>query len=126
MIQYQDWYGFRRILIVDEEKSASVQLDVFNDDEMGSRYKERYRADALLFSLWVNGCNRKRGEGSMLMIEAELHAIGNRCKSIALEYDCREAPEWVKRWYERLGYEEKAFGRFGVIMVKQLARKDKQ
>ena len=41
-------------------------------------------------------------------------------KTIALEYNNRETPKWVRQWYERLGYEEKVFGRYYSLMVKQI------
>lgn len=121
MIQVQEGYGFCRLLIVpDEEKSASVQLDIFNDDEMGKSYKEKYKADALVFSLWVGKEERRAGWGSILMKAVELHALVSGCNTIALVYDSREAPEWVRQWYERLSYEEKVFGRHYSLMVKQI------
>ena len=121
MIQVQEWLGCRRLLIVpDEEKSASVQLDIFSDDEMGKSYKEKYKADALVFSLWVGKEERRAGWGSILMKAVELYALVFGCNTIALKYDSREAPEWVRQWYERLGYEEKVFGRHYSLMVKQI------
>ena len=121
MIQAQEWLGYCRFLIVpDEEKSASVQLDIFSDDEMGKSYKEKYKADALVSSLWVGKEERRAGWGSILMKAVELYALVSGCNTIALKYDSREAPEWVRQWYERLGYEEKVFGRHYSLMVKQI------
>ena len=121
MIQVQEWPGLCRLLIVpSESESASVQLDVFSNDEMGKSYKEKYEADALLFSLWVGKEERRAGLGLILMKAAELYALMVGCNTIALEYDNREAPKWVRQWYERLGYEEKVSGRYYSLMVKQV------
>lgn len=121
MIQVQEWLGCRRLLIVpDEEKSASVQLDIFGDDEIGKFYKEKYRADALVSSLWVGKEERRAGWGLRMMNAVELHALVFGCNTIALVYGSREAPEWVRQWYERLGYEEKVSGRYYSLMVKQI------
>ena len=121
MIQVQEWPGLCRLLIVpSESESASVQLDIFNNDEMGKSYKEKYEADALLSSLWVGKEERRAGLGLILMKAAELYALMVGCNTIALEYDNRETPKWVRQWYERLGYEEKVFGRYYSLMVKQI------
>ena len=121
MIQVQEWPGLCRLLIVPSEaESASVQLDIFNNDEMGKSYKEIYKTDALLSSLWVGKEERRAGLGLTLMKAAELYALMVGCNTIALEYNNRETPKWVRQWYERLGYEEKVFGRYYSLMVKQI------
>lgn len=65
MIQYQKWYWTdNRILVTD---NASVQVDVFNCQEL----KDKYRADALIYALYVNKPCRKRGIGKALLEQAE-------------------------------------------------------
>ena len=87
---------------------------------MGKSYKEIYKTDALLSSLWVGKEERRAGLGLTLMKAAELYALMVGCNTIALEYNNRETPKWVRQWYERLGYEEKVFGRYYSLMVKQI------
>ena len=118
MIQHQQWYGIDRLLVVDEINHASVQLNIFKK----GRLKESYKADCLLWALWVDEASRKQGVAKRLIKAMEKYAVLYHCKSIALEYDRRDTPEWVLHWYERLGYEEKAFGNHSSLLVKQLMK----
>ncbi len=119
MIQEQHWYGVDRVLITDEEYNASVQLDIFPKGKDEGR-SEHYKADCLVWGLWVDESHRGWGIGKRLMRVAIIKAELYGCKSIALEYDNRDTPEWVKNWYERMGFKEVAFGRYSSLMVKQL------
>ncbi len=121
MIQMQHWFGVDRILITDEAGNASVLLDLFPKGKDQGR-SEHYKADGLVWALWVDKPFRKHGVARRLMAVAEKHAIAYGCKSLALEHDNREAPFWTKRWYERLGYMERAFGKHCSLMVKQLIK----
>lgn len=122
MIQKQHWFGVDRLLIVDEINKASVQVDIFQKGKDQGR-SEECQADALVWALWVDKAFRRNGAGRRMMEWAEKYATAFGCKTLALHHDNREASEWVARWYERLGYEEKEFGRHTSLMVKQL---DKQ
>lgn len=122
MIYRQHWFDFDRIIITDEANNASVQLEIFRKDDKVRH--EHYKADCLLYALWVNERYREDGAARKLMGKALLMAKELGCKCVALEYDCREAPEWVREWYERIGFEEKEFGRFESLMVKQLSKKE--
>lgn len=116
-IQRQHWEGScDRLLIADQYGKGTVQVDILLTEEA----KERFKADALLWALWVDKDSRRKGEGTALIAAAEREAKASGCKTIALEWYKREAPRWVYSWYERLGYEEKAFGRESSLMVKQL------
>ncbi len=119
MIQEQHWYGVDRVLITDEEYDASVQLDIFPKGKDEGR-SEHYNADCLVWGLWVDKNYRGLEVGEQLMSAAITNAKLHDCKSIAIEYDNRDTPEWVKNWYERMGFKEVAFGRHSSLMVKQL------
>lgn len=124
MIQKQHWFDIDRIIITDEASNAIVQLDIFHKDD-GKR-REIYMADCLLWSLWVSPPYQGRGAGKHLLQLAEEYARMEDCKSVALEYDRRDSEPWVREWYERLGYEVKAFGRYNSLMVKQLTKEASQ
>ncbi len=121
-IQEQHWEGTcDRLLIVDVAGCGTVQVDIFQLDAQ----KDRYKADCLLWALWVDKGNkhrriRRRGEATVLVQTAELEAKRKGCKSIALEWNEQESPSWVRDWYARLGYEERAFGNRYALMVKYL------
>lgn len=122
MIQLQHWLSCDRLLITDETRRASVQVDIFKRDD----FRRNYRADALLYSLWVDEPHRRQGAARLLIEAAEREAASHGCRSLALEWDRREAAVWTLEWYERLGYEEKAFGNHNSLLVKQLRKGGKQ
>ncbi len=124
MIQKQHWFDIDRIIVTDEANNASVQLDIFHKDD--EKRHEVFKADCLLWALWVSNPFRGQGVAKRLMEVAERYAITFGCESVALEYDRRDSEPWVFRWYERLGYEEKEFGRYNTLMVKQLIKEGKQ
>lgn len=122
MIQLQHWLSYDRVLITDETHHASVQVDIFKRDD----FRRNYRADALLYALWVDEPHRRQGAARLLIEAAEREAASHGCRSLALEWDRREAAVWTLEWYERLGYEEKAFGNHNSLLVKQLRKGGKQ
>lgn len=124
MIQKQHWSDIDRIIITDETNDASVQLDIFHKDD--EKRHEVFKADCLLWALWVGKPFRRNGAAKRLMEVAESYARTFGCESVALEYDRRDSKHWVFRWYERLGYEEKAFGRYNSLLVKQLTKEERQ
>lgn len=117
MIQLQHWGDIDRVLITYENLHASVQVDLFPNDE---KRKEHFKADCLLWALWVNEQYREQGAAKMLIARAELEAKQHGCKSIALEWSADESEEWVLQWYDRLGYDEVEFGRGSSLMIKKL------
>jgi GNAT superfamily N-acetyltransferase len=118
MIQLQHWgKSGDRILITYENLHASVQVDLFPNIE---KYTDHYKADCLLWALWVDGPYREQGAAKMLVARAELEAKQHGCKSIALEWSADESEEWVLQWYDRLGYNEVEFGKGSSLMVKEL------
>jgi GNAT superfamily N-acetyltransferase len=100
-IEKQRWDGYDKYVIWAEH--GSVQLEV-HDKPYGE-----YNIEAWLFSLWVDEDSRKSGLGKQLRELAEQIAHERGCKTVCLEWSSREAPYWVREWYERNGYKIKAF-----------------
>lgn len=117
-IIHQQWYQERRALIIDTENLSMVQVSLPDADSDDNRIEGK--ADALIYALWVDEFARRRGVGRKLLEMAEREARRMGCKTICLEWDRRESDEWVLRWYERLGYNEKEFGRHSSLLVKEL------
>lgn len=106
MIQHRHWEDSIRILVTDEQHYGSVQAFIPNLIEDKPLDGE---ADALIYSLWVGEAYRGREVAKHLMeaVERELKSYG--VKNVAISWDGRDSPQWVLQWYERLGYEKKAF-----------------
>lgn len=118
MIQYQQWYKESRVLITDLLHHGSVQVGIPDNDYEGNRIEGK--ADAIIYALWVDERYRKHGAARELLKKAEREAKRMGCRTICLEWDNREAEEWTLKWYERLGYNEKEFGRYSSLLVKEL------
>lgn len=103
-IIHQQWYKERRALIVEEATLSMVQVAVPDADLDDNRIEGK--ADALIYALWVDEFARRRGVGRKLLEMAEREARRMGCKTVCLEWDLRETPEWVRRWYNRMGYSE--------------------
>lgn len=117
-IIHQHWCQERRALIIDTENLSMVQVSVPDADSDDNRIEGK--ADALIYALWVDEFARRRGVGRKLLEMAEREARRMGCKTVCLEWDRRESEEWTLRWYERLGYNEKEFGRHSSLLVKEL------
>lgn len=118
MIQYQQWYKESRVLITDLLHHGSVQVGIPDNDYEGNRIEGK--ADAIIYALWVDEPYRKHGAARELLKKAEREAKRIGCKTICLEFDNQEAEEWTLKWYKRLGYNEKEFGRYSSLLVKEL------
>lgn len=103
-IIHQHWCQERRALIIDTENLSMVQVSVPDSDSDDNRIEGK--ADALIYALWVDEFARRRGVGRKLLEMAEREARRMGCKTVCLEWDYRETPEWVRRWYNRMGYSE--------------------
>lgn len=117
MIQYQHWEDSIRILVTDEQHYGSVQAFIPNLIEDKPLDGE---ADALIYSLWVGEAYRGHEVAKHLMeaVERELKSYG--VKTVAISWDGRDSPQWVLQWYERLGYEKKAFDYRCCTLLKHL------
>ena len=117
MIYRQLWKDEIRILITDEQKYGSVQVSIpFYDSDILNK------ADALIYSLYVDTEYRKQGVGSKLLKLAEQQAKLNGVHIIGLEFDQDESETFVLDWYLENGY--KPFSKDGNLLIKKL--EDKQ
>ena len=118
----QKWLGVTRHLscaIVDDVVVGNVHLDIPNEEERKSNDFWK-KCDAFIYALWVDGDYRKKNIAMRLLETAEREAKESGCKTVALEWNRKEAEEWVLRWYLHLGYEEKEFGDGISFLVKKL------
>lgn len=115
-VQYQKWFWGDHILVTDNINNASVQVEVFNQQEL----KDEYRADALIYALYVDEPNRKRGIGKGLLQQAEQLARKNHCRVVALEFYKDETPRWTLEWYLRQGYNKTRSEDGYALLVKDL------
>ena len=124
MIQEQHWHTCDRLLITDEAARASVQVDILKL----TGDKKRLKADALIWSLWVDRPHRHNGAGERMLRAAEDAARRHGCKSVSLKWDGRESEDWVLQWYMGRGYAEVEFDYHCSLLVKQLDdnKQDKQ
>lgn len=113
MIQKQTWKDEIRILITDEEHLGSVQISIplYVSDIFG-------KADALIYSLFVDNNHRKNGVAQRLLQLAEQQAKLNGVKTIGLEFNKDESDRFVLDWYLRSGY--KPFNKKSNLLIKEL------
>ena len=113
MIQKQVWRDEIRILITDEENLGSVQISIplYHSDIFG-------KADALIYSLYVNTVYRQQGVATRLLQLAEQQAKLNGVQVIAIEFDKEESKSFVLDWYLREGY--KPFSEKSNLLIKKL------
>lgn len=117
MIQYQHWADSTRILITDEQHHGSIQVFIPTAPKSKPLDDE---ADALIYSLWVGERHRGRGVAKLLMETAERELRSCGITTVAISWDGRDSPQWVLQWYERLGYEGKAFDYRCCTLLKRL------
>ena len=113
MIQKQTWKDEIRILITDEEHLGSVQISIplYVSDIFG-------KADALIYSLFVDKNYRRNGVAQHLLQLAEQQAKLNRVKTIGLKFNKEESDRFVLDWYLRSGY--KPFNKKNNLLIKKL------
>lgn len=99
MIQKQIWKDEVRILITNELYQGSVQISIpfYDSDILG-------KADALIYALYVDKHNRRRGVAKQLLGEAEKQAKLNGVKTIGLEFNKDESESFILKWYLKNGY----------------------
>lgn len=117
-VQYQKWFWSDHILITDSINNASVQVAVFNQQEL----KDEYHADALIYALYVDESCRKRGIGKGLLEQAERLAHDHHCRVVALEWEEQATPRWTLEWYLRQGYKDTRLGTDCTLLVKDLRK----
>ena len=117
-IQYQKWFWSDHIIVTDAVNNASVQVSLFNNQEM----KDDYHADALIYALYVGEHSRKRGIGKELLAQAEQLARDHHCRAVALEWDGTATPRWTRDWYLRQGYKDTGEETDCDLLVKDLSK----
>ena len=113
MIQYQKWKDEIRILITDEQNYGSVQVSIPCYDS-----KISGKADALIYSLYVDSGCRERGVATKLLQSAERQAKLNGVQTIGIEFDKDESESFVLKWYLKNGY--KPFDKESNLLIKEL------
>ena len=113
MVQKQIWKDEIRILITNELYQGSVQISIpfYDSDILG-------KADALIYALYVDKHNRRRGVAKQLLGEAEKQAKLNGVKTIGLEFNKYESDRFVLNWYLSNGY--KPFDKESNLLTKKL------
>ena len=113
MIQKQTWKDEIRILITDEEHLGSVQISIplYVSDIFG-------KADALIYSLFVDKNHRRNGIAQHLLQLAEQQAKLNGVKTIGLKFNKEESDRFVLDWYLRISY--KQFDKKSNLLIKKL------
>lgn len=117
MIQYHHWEDSIRILVTDEQHHGSIQAFIPHRTEDKPLDGA---ADALIYSLWVDEAHRGREVAKLLMETAERELRSCGITTVAISWDGRDSPQWVLQWYERLGYEGKAFDYRCCTLLKRL------
>lgn len=113
MVQKQIWKDEIRILITNELYQGSVQISIpfYDSDILG-------KADALIYALYVDKHNRRRGVAKSLLQLAEQQAKLNGVKTIGLEFNKYESDRFVLNWYLSNGY--KPFDKESNLLTKKL------
>ena len=113
MVQKQTWKDEIRILITDEENLGSVQISIplYVSDIFG-------KADALIYALFVDNNHRRNGVAKSLLQLAEQQAKLNGVKTIGLEFNKEESPDYILDWYLRKGY--KPYTKGSSLLIKAL------
>ena len=78
--------------------------------ELAVHKRGEHEGEALVWNLYVDEPERRKGLARRLMDEARKTAKHLGAHTCALEWSLRESPNWVFDWYCRLGYDEKEFG----------------
>ena len=114
-VSVHDWLMVKRVLVADEVTKSSVQLEIAN------KSLDPFGCKVFLFDLWVDREHRGKGIGNALLDQAEqvVRQMG-AYKTISLEHHKDESPMWVRKWYERRGYEVMMSRNKSVLMHKNI------
>lgn len=107
MEQRQRWPNKVRYIITEETPigSASVQLELWDEPQDWDGFK----GTAFIWGLWVDEPIRRKGYATRLMDRAEQIAKENGHDAVFIEWFIKESPIEISYWYDRRGYDEKAF-----------------
>lgn len=97
------WDGFLLYIISCNEGTISIEI---YDESPDPTFNVR----AHICNFWVKQQYRHQGIGTHLMHMAEHIALTNGLTQTFLKWNWRESSAHVRKWYERIGYREIAFG----------------
>lgn len=110
--QRQVWQSLIRYIIMTEH--SSVQLELYNEPRGDDK------VTAYIWALWTDKDFRLKGRAARLLHRAEALAREAGHEYVWLEWDRRDTPLAVFKWYERMGYQEVSFGRDNSLLKKKL------
>lgn len=102
-----------RLTIVDEKGRCKVQVDLLKD------YKH-YGDCAYIWDLYVQEEYRRQGLAKKLMQKAIQRAKDFGYNKIFLEWDLRDTPIEIAKWYLSMGFIEERIGNGYALMVNTL------
>lgn len=117
IIQRQKWRDYIKYLIVNEY--GSVQLELFGNEQ-------DFGGTAFIYGLWVEPTARLKGNARKLLFLAENIAIEAGHKDIFMEFEKKDTPIAVLKWYMRLGYYEVTSDENGCLLKKVIQNKEEK
>lgn len=99
---------------------VSLQVGVV---ELAVHKRGEHEGEALVWNLYVDEPERRKGLARRLMDEARKMAKHLGAHTCVLEWSLRESPRWVAWWYAKLGYDEKEFSNTYALMKLELKNK---
>lgn len=109
-VQKQDWGDLVRYMVTC--KGGSVIVELHQEPVLAG-------CRAYLWNLWVEKPYRRNGLATRLLKKAEEIILECGYDSLSLVWEW-PTPHWVFDWYQRNGFEERAFGNKCASMVKSL------
>lgn len=114
---HQVWPNKKRVILTCP--SGSALLEIFPEPDA------EYGYDGYFWGLYVDEPARRKGYAKALLHAAEEWAKAYGVKYLGLEWNAKECPSDIHRWYEREGFEDKEFTPLvSALMIKQLTTKD--
>lgn len=110
----QDWNDYIRHFVICEK--GMVMIDIHRTTQ------NRYECKAIIWGLYVNEKERRKGVAKQLLAAAEDIARDNGQEIVYLEWK-EPTPQWVFNWYIHMGYDEREFGKGYAVMYKTLTNR---
>lgn len=107
----QDWNEYIRHVLMCGYGMVNVDISHSTNN--------RYGCKTLIWGLYVNEKERRKGIAKKLLAMAEDIARDNGQEIVCLECE-KPTPQWVFDWYIRMGYEDREFGNGYAAMYKTL------
>lgn len=115
--QYRtEWYNCDNVYLSlhddDGEQVGCVEVCIYTGPE--------HKDESLIWNLHVDEQHRSKLYGKELLTEAVNVAKAAGSTSAVLEWNRLDSPLWVRRWYERHGFEEEEVSDGYTLMRKNL------